>query len=148
MNDIIKSAGAVIIKNNKLLLCHPTGAKWYGTYSIPKGLIEIGEDIISAIIRETKEEIGVNISEYVANNNNDIHIINYTPNNKTQSVVTPYKQIYYIIIKVSDNDKNFPDIISREHIQLAEVDWVGFVDYKNASKRIFHKQKELLKLII
>jgi len=50
---------------SQLLLEHPTGSKWYGTYSIPKGHIEEGEDRLTAAIRETKEEVGLefNIDE-------------------------------------------------------------------------------------
>jgi len=50
------SAGFVIIQDNKILLEHPTGSNWYGTYSIPKGQMEDGEDALFTALRETKEE--------------------------------------------------------------------------------------------
>nr|HPI82233.1 NUDIX hydrolase [Candidatus Paceibacterota bacterium] len=55
------SAGLAIIQNGSILLGHPTGQKWWGTFSIPKGQVEKGEDLLEAAIRETREEIGINI---------------------------------------------------------------------------------------
>ena len=40
------SAGILIIKNNKILICHPTRARWTGTYTIPKGHLEKGENYL------------------------------------------------------------------------------------------------------
>jgi ADP-ribose pyrophosphatase YjhB (NUDIX family) len=34
------SAGLVLIADNKILLCHPTGQKWWNSYSFPKGHVE------------------------------------------------------------------------------------------------------------
>ncbi len=47
-----KSAGIIIILNReKLLLSHPTNARWNNTYSFPKGHIEENESQIDAAIR-------------------------------------------------------------------------------------------------
>ncbi len=60
------SAGTLIYRRrgNKIevLLVHPGGPFWAekdkGAWSIPKGEIEEGEDLLQAAIRETKEELG------------------------------------------------------------------------------------------
>ena len=62
MSDLIVSAGLVIIQNNKILLVHPTGSKWIGTYSIPKGHVEEKEDFLETAIRETNEELGLSLT--------------------------------------------------------------------------------------
>ncbi|MBY3382770.1 NUDIX domain-containing protein [Rhizobium laguerreae] len=64
---VIRSAGLLIhrriCKDYEVLLVHPGGPFWArkdeAAWSIPKGLIETGEDELAAAIRETAEELGV-----------------------------------------------------------------------------------------
>jgi len=58
-------AAGIFIVNNKgeLLICHPTNHK-PDFYSIPKGKVEIGEDLKVAAIRETYEETNISIPIY------------------------------------------------------------------------------------
>jgi predicted NUDIX family NTP pyrophosphohydrolase len=57
------SAGLVIVRSGEVLLVHPGGPFWAnkdeGAWSIPKGLLEVGEDALAAAIRETSEELGI-----------------------------------------------------------------------------------------
>ncbi|MBY3224975.1 NUDIX domain-containing protein [Rhizobium laguerreae] len=64
---VIRSAGLLIhrriSKDYEVLLVHPGGPFWAkkdeAAWSIPKGLVETGEDELAAAIRETAEELGV-----------------------------------------------------------------------------------------
>ncbi|NKJ71225.1 NUDIX domain-containing protein [Rhizobium leguminosarum bv. viciae] len=64
---VIRSAGLLIYRrlssDIEALLVHPGGPFWArkdeAAWSIPKGLIEPGEDELAAAIRETAEELGV-----------------------------------------------------------------------------------------
>jgi len=64
-----RSAGLLIFRHSggkpEVLLVHPGGPFWINrdeeAWSIPKGLIEDGEDELAAAIRETAEEIGKTI---------------------------------------------------------------------------------------
>ncbi|MBY5718556.1 NUDIX domain-containing protein [Rhizobium leguminosarum] len=64
---VVRSAGLLIYrrisKDMEVLLVHPGGPFWArkdeAAWSIPKGLIEPGEDELAAAIRETAEELGV-----------------------------------------------------------------------------------------
>lgn len=63
-----KSAGLILyrIKDDviEILLVHPGGPFWQkkdlGSWSIPKGEVEDGEEMLKAAFRETEEETGVN----------------------------------------------------------------------------------------
>lgn len=63
----LKSAGLLVWRSSpegpQLLLVHPGGPFWRGkdagAWSIPKGLIEPGEDELAAACREFAEELGV-----------------------------------------------------------------------------------------
>jgi ADP-ribose pyrophosphatase YjhB (NUDIX family) len=131
------SAGIVLIKNNKILLCHPTNASWYGTYSIPKGALEIGENNINAAIRETSEEVGILIPEHMMCNNE--RYIDYKDNKGNV-----YKRVYYYVYYLVDD---MPDVLPKEQLQKEEVDWAGFLDYESAQKKIFWRFKPILELI-
>jgi predicted NUDIX family NTP pyrophosphohydrolase len=62
-----RSAGLMIYRRTsdkpEMLLVHPGGPFWAkkdeGAWSIPKGLVEDGEDELAAARREVREEIGV-----------------------------------------------------------------------------------------
>lgn len=66
----VRSAGLLIHRHFEteleVLLVHPGGPFWAkkdeGAWSIPKGLVEAGEAELSAAIRETREELGIEIS--------------------------------------------------------------------------------------
>jgi predicted NUDIX family NTP pyrophosphohydrolase len=66
------SAGLVLVRRGvadgapEVLLVHPGGPffakKDEGAWSIPKGLVDDGEDLLEAAKRETREELGVEIT--------------------------------------------------------------------------------------
>ena len=59
-----KSAGIVIILGKKkILLCHSTNSKWFGTYSVPKGGVNRGESEIDGAIRELREETSIKVEK-------------------------------------------------------------------------------------
>tara|TARA_Y100000310_G_scaffold342757_1_gene447295 strand:+ start:1969 stop:2394 length:426 start_codon:yes stop_codon:yes gene_type:complete len=52
--------GAFILNdNNEILLIN--SPKWSNQYTVPGGHIEIGETIAETVIRETKEEVGIDV---------------------------------------------------------------------------------------
>lgn len=57
----MKVVGSVIIKDGKILLAQEAYHKFRGQWSFPSGHIESGEKVIDAVIRETKEETGLDI---------------------------------------------------------------------------------------
>lgn len=129
------SAGLVIIQDGKILLGHPTGSPWYGTYSIPKGEVEEQENTLEAAIRETREELGIEIDEndIIANTG----VIDYVDNSGEI-----YKKVFYYVIYPSK-----PIILDKEKLQKNEIDWAGFLTKEEAEKRIFGRFKPLLKFI-
>jgi len=135
-----KSAGLAIIYDNKILLCHPTNASWNGTYSIPKGEIENGEDVIDAAIRETEEEIGVRFSRGMIKSDVPI-IIEYT--DKKGKV---YKKVFCFIVEITNPriaEFVYPVVVS-DLLQKEEVDWAGFLSKEEAEKKMFYRHLPIL----
>jgi len=131
------SAGLVILYNNTLLLVHPKGQRWYGTYSIPKGHVEKNEDILTTAIRETYEEIGIQFYPYQIDPN-DQGCINYM--NAKKEI---YKKVYFFILELNEPVELDPDNYDKN-----EVDWAGFLTKKEAEKRILERFKFLLVYLI
>jgi ADP-ribose pyrophosphatase YjhB (NUDIX family) len=130
------SAGLVIIYDNKILLVHPTGQKWYETYSIPKGHVEEDEDYLDAAIRETTEEIGIRILTNQIDFSEDKYIEYKDKNGET------YKRVYYYLVYLTEELD-----IDKSKLQKKEVDWAGFLTKEEAEKRIFWRFKPLLKYL-
>jgi 8-oxo-dGTP pyrophosphatase MutT (NUDIX family) len=136
------SAGLVIIYDNKILLGHTTGRKWYGSYSIPKGMIELGETSLNAAIRETREEVGISVSKNLI----DKHEHTFTLTSRKGHT----KIVSYYIVKINDlsqlglNDLKVP----KRQLQVKEIDWAGFLDYADALKRIMPSQLTVLNNLV
>ena len=138
------SAGIIIIlNNNKLLLSHPTNARWTKTYSFPKGGIEEGESQIEAAIRELKEETSIVITED--------KIIDKTPivilyNDKKGKI---YKELYLFKVYINDISEIglSNEVLPKEMLQIEELDWCGFLTKEQAKPKIFYRVEELLNLI-
>ena len=99
MKAIFKSAVHIILINdNKILLQKRKGSKlWSGYYALPAGHIDEGETQYDALVREAKEELGIEI------NPNDI-INNYVVLRRNffeidGKILEPYIDYYFEIKK-------------------------------------------------
>lgn len=54
----------VIIKNNKVVLIKKANGPYKGKLDLPGGTIEFGETPEKTLIREMKEEVGIDVKEY------------------------------------------------------------------------------------
>ena len=144
-SKIKKSAGVIIIlKNEKVLLCHPTKSKWFGSYSFPKGGIEQGESTLDAALRELREETSVVIDKSKISNLKDPIIVDYVNKKGTKYKTITLYTVY--INDVSEIDLT-SEVIDLERLQVEEIDWAGFLSKSEASVRIFHRISHLLDLI-
>ena len=137
-----KSAGVVIIlKGEKVLLCHPSNSRWFGTYSFPKGGLEEGETTLDAAIRELREETSVIVNKNQISNLKD-PIVVYYENKKG----VKYKSITLYTVHINELSEIGleSEIIPKEKLQIEEIDWAGFIDKQEAELRIFHKTRIVL----
>lgn len=132
-----RSAGLVLIDGQRILLCHPTRAPWRGTYTIPKGEIAPGETELEAALRETREEIGVDVPPELARPGG---VVDYVDRRGRL-----FKQVVWFLVDASA--LGLPDVLPRERLQLDEVDWAGFLSREAAEERIFHRFLPLLDLL-
>jgi 8-oxo-dGTP pyrophosphatase MutT (NUDIX family) len=135
------SAGLAIIYDNKILLGHTTGRGWYGSYGIPKGGIDKGESKLQAAIRETQEEVGITIP---------INLIGKAEYTFTVTTNKYNKVVYYYVVKIDNLAQlKLKDLkIPKKQLQVEEIDWAGFLNYKEATKRVMKSQVGLINNLV
>ena len=137
-----KSAGIILIlKGNKVLLCHPSNSRWSGTYSFPKGGIEDGESTLDAALRELREETSIIVSKnQILDIENPITVYYENKNG------IKYKSITLYTVHINDVSEIGLDseIIPKERLQIEEVDWAGFLNKEQSKVKIFHKTASVL----
>ena len=131
------SAGLLIIQDNKILLGHPTSAPYYGSYTIPKGKVEAGETHLTAALRETKEEVGIEIDINDIINIDNPFLIDYKDEKGKI-----YKKLYYFVVQPKEKI-----IIDENKLQKKEIDYAGFFNLYDSMSRIFWRYEEMLNYI-
>ena len=138
------SAGCAIIYNNKILFCHPTNAAWVGTFTTPKGGVNENESLINAAIRETKEEVGIDITYDMIFNINKPIEITYIKKKHIYKIV----YIYVVLINSLGSIKLNTEVIPKKQLQLEEIDWAGFLNIEEIEEKAYFRYialKEFLK---
>ncbi|MEM2995126.1 MAG: NUDIX hydrolase [Candidatus Bathyarchaeia archaeon] len=59
----VVGVGAVIIRKGEILLEKRKSEPGRGKWSIPGGLVELGENVVQTVIREVKEETGLDVEK-------------------------------------------------------------------------------------
>lgn len=135
-NQPIVGVGAVIICNDKILLEKRESEPGRGKWSIPGGLVELGENTEQTVIREVKEETNLRVEQPklidVVNN------ITVDENNKIkfQFVIVDY------FVKLKGGTLRAAD-------DAAELRWVGFdevenYDLTNSFREFFQRNRRKL----
>ena len=147
------SCGLVLIKDKKILLVHPTNSIGK-SFSIPKGMINKDEDYITCAIRETKEEVGIEIkkkdikltksSNIIARlfNEEEKRILKIIAENNelTQAKITslaemPRLKVFRIIEKLKDKD--MIEKKGKGKIRIIKIKLLNKLIKKEAENRFF-----------
>jgi 8-oxo-dGTP diphosphatase len=129
--------GAVIIKEGEIALIKRGNEPSKGKWTIPGGLVELGENLEAAVIRETKEEVCLDVDDPQL-----IDVVDNIDLDEHGKVKYHYVIIDYLVHVKSGNIQAASD--------AEELRWVPFVEVESynltASFRIFFRNnKEGLK---
>jgi len=142
-----KSAGLLMFKiandRLKVFIVHPGGPYWKdkdsGTWSIPKGEVEEGEDFLQCAIREMREETGID-----ASGKNFFELGFITQKSGKQVYCWAFEGDWAgLIICSSYAEVEWP-YKSGKIIKVPEVDKAGFFGIEQVRKKINTAQSELL----
>ena len=118
------SSRAIIIKDNKVYMVH---SLMYDYYKFPGGGIDDGETEIEAVIRETKEEAGLNIITDTIKPYGYVHRILKSDHDDYDIFI---QDNYYFICEVEDkiDNQQLDDYEAYEHYTLELVDYKTAID--------------------
>lgn len=160
MKELFKSAVYMIItKNNKVLVQRRKGTKvWNNYYALPAGHIDVGENQYEALIREAKEELGIDIDIKNIVNSYTVLRRNYyeIDNKKSDNYIDFYFEInkYNGIPKIVEKDKcseliwvdihNLPEPFTDYEGDFLEDRTIKTCDYYEMGKYIKKNNSDIL----
>jgi mutator protein MutT len=126
----VVGVGAVIIKDGKIALIKRGNEPARGKWTIPGGLVELAESPEQAVIRETKEEVGLEVDNPVL-----LDVVTQVDYDEEGKVKYHYVIVEYLVHVTSGRAEAASDAV--------ELQWVPFGEVENytltASFRRFFK---------
>ena len=131
--------GALIVKEEKMILVKRGAEPGKGQWSIPGGLVELGESVRDAVVREAKEETGL-----------DVEIVVDRPLDAFDNIDTDEKggfHYHFVLLQFlthpkSGTLKSSSDAVDAKWVPLEEVEKY---DLTKPFRKFFTKHKDELK---
>jgi 8-oxo-dGTP diphosphatase len=113
----VVGVSAVILDKDKILLEKRKNSPGKGKWSVPGGLVELGEDVEQAVIREVKEETGLEVCEPRL-----FDVVNYVSLSVKGAVKYHYVILDYLVTVKSGNPKAASDADALKWVPFNEVE--------------------------
>jgi ADP-ribose pyrophosphatase YjhB (NUDIX family) len=133
----IVGAGALIIKDGKLLLIKRGAKPGQGKWSIPGGLVELGERVQDAIVREVKEECGLDIEVERL-----VDVFDSITRDEKGRVQYQFVVVNFLAKIKGGNLKNADDVLEARWVPIDEVEKYNLT---NSFRAFFQKHYEKLR---
>jgi len=135
-NRPILGVGVVIIREGKILLERRKNEPGRGKWSIPGGIVELGESLEQTVARETREETGLSVSDP-----EPIDVVNQVTLDENGKTKYHFVIIDYFVKLKGGTPKAASD--------AAELEWVAFEevesrDLTKSFRGFFQKNRERL----
>ena len=129
--------GAVIINDGKIALIKRGNEPSKGKWTIPGGLVELGENLEHAVIRETKEETGLDV-----NNPSLVDVVSNVDLDEEGKVKYHYVILEYFVYVKNGTAQAASDAAELRWVLLEEVE---IYDLTKSFRLFFRNNKEKLK---
>ena len=132
----VVGVGAVILDRDQILLEKRKNSPGKGKWSVPGGLVELGEDVEQAVIREVKEETCLDVYEPRL-----IDVVNYVSLSDRGAVVYHYVILDYIVNVKGGDAKAASDADALKWVPFNEVEEY---DLTESFRLFFRRNREKL----
>ncbi|MGF3522524.1 MAG: NUDIX hydrolase [Candidatus Bathyarchaeia archaeon] len=132
----IVGVGIVILKDGKLLLAKRGNEPAKGKWSIPGGVVELGESLEAAVAREAKEETGLEVETPRL-----IDVVDQMDVDESGRVKYHFVIVDYLLKIKNGTPKAASDVEELRWVALSEVETYNLTD---SFRRFFIKNKSKL----
>ena len=132
----VVGVGAVILDDDRILLEKRKNMPSKGKWSIPGGLVELGERIEEAIIREVKEETGLEVYEPRL-----LDVVDYVSFGERGAVMYHYVIVDYLVAVKSGKPKAASDAEALKWVPFNEVEEY---DLTESFRQFFRRNRQKL----
>jgi 8-oxo-dGTP diphosphatase len=132
----VVGVGAVILDRDQILLEKRKNSPGKGKWSVPGGLVELGEDVEQAVIREVKEETCLDVYEPRL-----IDAVNYVSLGEKGGVMYHYVILDYLVTVKSGDPKAASDADALKWVPFNEVEEY---DLTESFRQFFRRNREKL----
>lgn len=131
--------GAIIISDGKILLEKRKNEPGKGKWSIPGGLVELGETVEQTVLREVKEETGLEVE-----NPEHLDVVDNITRDENGQIKYHFIIIDYLVKLKGGMAKAASDAEELKWVKLDEVE--GF-DLTKTFREFFERNREKLKTL-
>ena len=132
----VVGVGAIILDGDQILLEKRKNSPGKGKWAVPGGLVELGENVEQAVIREVKEETGLEVDEPRL-----VDVVNYVSLGERGAVMYHYVIIDYLVTVKSGKLKAASDADALKWVPFNEVDEY---DLTESFRQFFQRNRQKL----
>ena len=113
----VVGVGAIILDGDQILLEKRKNSPGKGKWSVPGGLVDLGENVEDAVVREVKEETGLEVYEPRL-----VDVVDYISLGERGGVMYHYVIIDYLVTSKGGKPKGASDAADLKWVPFNEVD--------------------------
>jgi 8-oxo-dGTP diphosphatase len=132
----VVGVGAVILEGDKILLEKRKNMPSKGKWSVPGGLVELGESVEDAVVREVKEETGLDVYEPRL-----VDVVTYVGMGERGAVMYHYVIIDYLVTVKGGKAKAASDADALKWVPFNEVEEY---DLTESFRKFFRQNRQKL----
>jgi ADP-ribose pyrophosphatase len=129
--------GALILGDGKLLLIRRGAQPGQGKWSIPGGLVELGENVQDAMVRETKEEVGLDVEAVKL-----MDVFDSVTLDEQGRIQYHFVVVNYLARIVGGTVRTASDILEARWVPVEEVEKFTLTD---SFRRFFEKHRDRIR---